>query len=356
MTLQSNSQNALPSESRLLDAARAGSEDAFEALTRPRQRELHVHCYRMLGSLEDADDALQDTLLRAWRQLDSFAPRAPFRAWLYRIATNLCLSMLARRGRWGKTAASSRIGAIGKEGEAVRLDPYPDHLLDELDPATPGPEMNFERDESVQLAFIASVQMLPPKQRATLLPRDVLDYSAAETAVILATSEAGSNSALQRARTTLKRERLAGRITREHGEIGSSDENALVQRLVAAWHAADVPSIVAVLSEDAVFTMPPLPDRYAGRNAIGAFLKTVPGGGRLDRFRLVPMRANRQPAVAAYMRGGDEGEFRAHAVMVLAIRGGDIASIVRFADPTLFARFGLPETLSSAVNEIQPPV
>ncbi len=339
-----------PTEIERLAAARAGDEDAFAELTRPVQRELHVHCYRMLGSLDDADDALQETLLRAWRRIDRFEPRAPFRAWLYRIATNVCLTMLARRARRGEVAATTlaaaRDGAGRQEGEAVRLDPYPDRMLDELAPPTAGPEATVEAQEGVELAFVAAVQLLPPRQRAALLLRDVVGYTAAEVGEMLATSVPGINSALQRARATLEQERRVGRITRPHARTDAATERALVGRLVDAWHAADVASIVAVLTEDALLTMPPLPDRYVGRRAIGAFLATVPGSGRLERFRLVPTRANRQPAVAVYYRDGDEGAYRAYAVMVVAIEGEAIASLVRFADPDLFGRFGLPTTVT----------
>lgn len=340
MTLHMDVDDRKQTEIEHLAAAKSGDEGAFASLTRPHERELHVHCYRMLGSLADADDALQETLLRAWRRLDRFEPRAPFRAWLYRIATNVCLTMLARRARRGEVVSS-----LPEEGEPMHLDPYPDHLLDEFAPTAPGPEAVVEQQESVELAFVAAAQFLPPRQRATLLLRDVIGYPAAEVAAMLTTSVAGVNSALQRARVTLERERVAGRVTRAHSQTSTATEQALVRRLADAWHAADVPSIVALLTEDALLTMPPLPDRYVGRAAIGAFLATVPGGGRLDRFRFVPTRANRQPAVAAYYRDGDAGAYHAHAVMVLAIEGEAISSLVRFADPALFARFGLPTTL-----------
>ena len=349
MTHSGSAHDATQSEIDLLVAARAGVEDAFAELTRPFQRELHVHCYRMLGALPDADDALQETLLRAWRQLDRFEPRAPFRAWLYRIATNVCLTTLARRARWNEVAAADLESAPEdrwrQEGESVHLHPYPDRLLDELAPAAPGPEATVEREESVELAFVTAVQLLPPRQRATLLLRDVIGYTTVEVATMLATSVAGVNSALQRARATLERERHAGRIVRVHARTDDTNEQGLVRRLVEAWHAADVGAIVSLLTEDALLTMPPQPERYVGRDVIGAFLATVPVGGRLDRFRLVPTRANCQPAVAAYVRDGDDGSYRAEAVVVLAIDGEAIASIVRFAEPDLFGRFGLPTTV-----------
>jgi RNA polymerase sigma-70 factor (TIGR02960 family) len=332
-----------PTEIERLAAAQRGDEGAFGELTRPFQRELHVHCYRMLGSLADADDALQETLLRAWRQLDRFEPRAPFRAWLYRIATNVCLTMLERRARRGEVALAEVEGdARPQEGDPVHLDPYPDRLLNELAPTRPGPEATIEQQESVELAFCAAVQILPPRQRATLLLRDVIGYTAAEVAAMLATSVAAANSALQRARETLERERVAGRIARTHSHAGDTTERALVRRLVDAWHAADIAALVSVLTEDALLAMPPQPERYVGRETIGAFLARVPGRGRLDRFRLVPTRANCQPAVAIYYRDGDAGPYQAEGVLVLSIEGEAIASMTRFADPALVGRFGLP--------------
>jgi RNA polymerase sigma-70 factor (TIGR02960 family) len=340
-----------------LAAAQRGDEAAFDELTRPFRRELHVHCYRMLGSLDDADDALQETLLRAWRGLDQFQPRAPIRAWLYRIATNVCLTHLHRKTRRGEAVSLDLAGGAtsgsGEEDEPVQLQPYPDHLLDELRSVTPGPAATVEGREGVELAFVAAAQMLPPRQRASLLLRDVVGYNAAEVAAMLETSVAAVNSALQRARATLAQERDTGLLTRSHTSPGSAVEQALVRRLVDAWHAADVPAIVAILTEDALFTMPPQPNRYVGREAIGAFLATGPAQGRLDRFRLVPTRANRQPAVAAYYRDQDSGPFLAHGVIVLAFDGNAIASLVRFGDASLFQHFGLPTSIDGETNAQQ---
>jgi len=345
-------------ETEHLATAKAGDERAFEALTRPLRREIHLHCYRMLGTLDNADDALQETLLRAWRNLDRFEPRAPFRAWLYRIATNVCLTMLAQRTRRGEIAltdlSNEREQALRREDEPLYLHPYPDDLLDELVQTLPGPEATIVQRESVELAFVAAVQHLPPRQRAALLLRDVVGYSADEVATMLETSVAATNSALQRARTTLLQERRAGRITRPHAHTGTAAEQDLVRRLVESWHAADVAAIVALLTEDALLTMPPQPERYVGREAIGAFLATVPGGGRLNQFRLIPTHANRQPAVAAYYREGKSGLYEAHALMILAIEGDAIASLVRFADPELFRHFGLPTTHDDQADGRRP--
>jgi RNA polymerase sigma-70 factor, ECF subfamily len=327
-----------------LAAARAGDQAAFADVTRPLRRELHLHCYRMLGSLDDADDALQETLLRAWRGIGRFEPNAPLRAWLYTIATNVCLTLLDRRTRRGEVSTTvvgaGHDGTGREEGEPVRLDPYPDRLLDEL-----GPESTVERRESVELAFVAAVQLLPPRQRASLLLRDVIGYTTTEVAAMLATSVAGINGTLQRARATLERERRAGRVARSHTQTAAASERALVGRLVEAWHASDLNALVAVLTEDALLTMPPQPQRYVGREAIGTFFATVPRGGRLDRFRLVPTRANRQPAVAVYARDDDAGPFLAHAILVLAVDGDAIASMTRLAGPAVFTHFGLSTTL-----------
>lgn len=342
--LQTDILTAQQVETARLAAARGGEEGAFADLTRPVQRELHVHCYRMLGSLDDADDALQETLLRAWRGLDRFVPEAPLRAWLYRIATNVCLTLLERRTRRGEVEppdwAADFPDAGGQEGEPVHLDPYPDLLLDEL-----GPEATAEQQEGIELAFVAAVQLLPPRQRASLLLRDVIGYTAAEVASMLATSVAGVNSTLQRARATLEQEQRAGRVARAHSRTDAATEHALVRRLVDAWHAADIAAITAVLTEDALLAMPPLPLHFVGREAIGAFFATVPGRGRLDRYRLVPTRANGQPALATYYREGQSGPFRGNAVLVLAIEDEAIASMTRFAGADLIPRFGLPETI-----------
>ena len=229
-----------------------------------------------------------------------------------------------------------------QDGEPMDLQPYPDRFLDEAASSPSNPEATIERHEDTELAFVSAVQLLPPRQRATLLLRDVIGYSAAEVAAMLETSVAAVNSASQRARATLADARSAARVSREHAPASSAVEQSLVRRLVTAWHAADVPAIVAILTEDALLTMPPLPDRYEGREAIGAFLASTPAGGRLDRFRLVPTRANAQPALAAYLRDADDGPYHAHAILVLAIQGEAIASLVRFADAALFPRFGLP--------------
>lgn len=308
----------------LLAAVRAGDEDAFRSLAEPYVRELRLHCYRMLGSLYDAEDALQDTLVRAWRHIGRFDGRS-FRAWLYRIATNVCLSAVRRR----------------TEDEPLRLTAIPDAFLDELPSAAAGPAAQYDLQESVQLAFLASIQLLPPRQRTVLLLRDVLAFSASEVADQLEVSVASVHSALQRARGSLDRERREGRLA--VGKRASSDvERSLVRRFMAAWEAVDIDGLVALLKEDAVLTMPPFPMRFVGRRPIGEFLARVPAGGALDRIRLVPIHANRQPAVAAYMLDAEGGTHRAYGLMVLALDGEAIAEITGFSDPSLFPSFGLP--------------
>ena len=332
----------------VLAADRAGDQRAFERLTAPLQRELHVHCYRMLGTVQDADDALQDTLLRAWRQLGGFQPRQPLRAWLYRIATNVCLSALAGRTRRAEVSLHGFETARAPEvveGDAVHVDPYPDRLLDRNHAPQQGPEAAVERRETVELAFVVAVQLLPPRQRAVLLLRDVFGFPAAEVADLLGTSVAAVNSALQRARSTCERERRAGRITRVHAPATATVERSLVRRFSAAWQAADVSALVRLLAEDALLTMPPAPLRLVGREAIASFLRTGPGDGHLDRFRAVETYANRQPAIALYLEDPATGVHQAHAVLVLSIRGATVASVTRFGTSELFDRFGLPQTL-----------
>jgi RNA polymerase sigma-70 factor, ECF subfamily len=318
-------------QSALVSAA-AGDEDAFRLLTDPHRGALHLHCYRMLGSVHDADDALQETLLRAWRSLDRFEPRAPVGAWLHTIATNVCLSALAGRRRRPEVPLPDA-GEDAWNERLLHLQPYPDRLLDEL-----------ETRESVELAFVTAAQLLPPKQRAVLILRDVLDWSAKEVAEALGDSVAAVNSSLQRARAGLARARGLGAPA--HTPARDADEQALLRRFMAAWEAVDVDAIVSLLARDAMMAMPPEPFHVRGAEALGAFFRTVPLEGRLDRIRLVPTAANQQPALAAYAWDERIGEHRAYGVMVFALDGESVAGIVGFADARLFDRFGLPDSLA----------
>jgi len=333
-------------EAALIAAALTGDEDAFRALTEPYSREPHVHCYRMLGSLHDAEDAFQETLLRAWRHLASFEARSSFRGWLYRVATNVCLTAATRRERLAPPGPAH--AATVEQVEKIALSPYPDDWLDELASSDPAPATGYELRESVQLAFLAAIQLLPPRQRAVLILREVLGWSAHEVADLLDSTTASVTSALQRARATLDEQRARGRLVA--GGVAPSDEveRSLLRRYVEAWEAVDIEGIVSLLREDAVMTMPPEPLLFRGSRAIGDFFATVPMGGRLDLMRLVPTRANRRPAVAAYVLDADSGVYRAYGIMVFELAGEAIVEITGFGDPALFPAFGLPSELAGA--------
>jgi RNA polymerase sigma-70 factor (ECF subfamily) len=316
----------------LLTAAAAGDEQAFVQLTAPLRRRLHAHCYRMLGSVHDADDALQETMLRAWRSIARFEPRAELSSWLYRIATNVCLRMIEQRGR--------------REAEAIdaHLQPYPDVLLE---PETP--DRVAERRETIGLAFVAAMQLLPPRQRAALILRDVLGWSARDAADVLGLSVAAANSALQRARDRVAQERREGTLARFHQPVDARAERALMHRFVEAWEAVDLERLTALLVGDALMTMPPEPMHLVGPAEIGGFFATVPLGGRLDLIQLVPTRANGQPALAAYVQESPGEPYRAYGIMVFAVEGDRLAGITGFAGyPELFPVFELPTELASA--------
>jgi len=281
----------------------------------------------MLGSLADADDAMQDVQLRAWRGLDGFQGRAPLRHWLYRITTTTCLKLIRARGRVPLPA-----------GDLFFLQPYPDRLLDQLTAGGPDPAASAEQRDSVALAFIAAMQRLPATQRAALLLRDVLGYSPAETAQLLGISVAAANSLLQRARATLRTHHGA-----DDGPTRLLDatERQIVRRFVDAWQRRDIPGLAALLAEDAILRMPPERAEFVGRDRIADFFATVPAGGRLDLIKLVAVRANGQPALAAYLPD-ERGDCRGYGIMVLDIVDRSITTITGFPDPALFAAFGLP--------------
>jgi len=339
--------SAAMDDARLIAAAREGDEAAFGRLVEPYRGALYAHCYRMLGSLQDAEDALQDAMLRAWRGLGGFDASRPLRPWLYRIATNACLDVISRRPRRVLPAdrgpASSPADGPGEPViEGVWVEPFPDEVLG-LGEDHAGPDARYEQRESVELAFIAAVQHLPARQRAVLLLREVLGFSAGEVAQSLETSAASVNSALQRARRTIE-ERLPARsqqaTLRQLGDDGVRD---VVRRYVEAWETRNVDAMVAVLVEDATFAMPPLPGWFRGRDAVVAF---IAGTGTPD-LRHVIVRAGGQPAVAWYLpdRGGD-GHVIA-SLEVLGLEGDRVRDITAFLMPDVIARFGVPARLES---------
>ena len=327
--------------------ARAGDGEAFRELTDPYRRELQLHCYRILGSFQDAEDMLQETLLAAWRGLGRFEERASMRSWLYKIATNQCLNALRAAGRRPATAAGYQWSAPPtqptRRAEPLWLQPYPDALLDDLPDAAPGPEARYETREAVALAFVAGLQRLPPRQRAVLVLRDVLGYRAAQAADMLAVSEVSVNSALQRARAT-----LGGQLPAAGWDGApaprSARERELTSRFADAFEAADTDRLVALLTEDALLTMPPEPLEYQGHAAIAEFFQSRPWWGTRTA-RLVPTYANNQPAFGYYHADPHAPVAYAHSLVVLTMAGDKICAITRFGDTNLFPQFGLPPTL-----------
>jgi RNA polymerase sigma-70 factor (ECF subfamily) len=322
-------------------AARAGDESAFGALVEGYRRELQLHCYRMVGSFEDSEDLVQETFLRAWRKRKSFQGRSTFRAWLYGIATNACLDALARNPR----RALPRQAAPVPPAEIPWLQPYPDRLLEGVAASDAEPDAAVVAKETIELAFLAAIQHLPPRQRAALILRDVLGWSAAESASLLDASVPAVNSALQRARATLKQQLPERRLDWAAAADPSEEERAVLQRYMEAHERADATALAELLREDARFTMPPQPMWCEGREAImAAFTPEIFGPEAMGDFRLVPTRANRQPAAANYVRRRGDSEYRALALDVLTIENGKVVEITAFV-PELFPAFGLPATL-----------
>jgi len=332
-----------------LDRARAGDDQAFGELTGPYLTELRLHCYRLLGSVQDAEDTLQETLLAAWRGLGQYEGRAGLRTWLYRIATNRCLNALRDSGRRPRAEPPEPPFAAPeptRRGEPVWLQPYPDTLLDGLTDAAVGPDAVYEAKESITLAFVAAVQHLPPRQRAVLLLRDALGFRAPEVAGILDSTEASVNSALQRARATM----TAMRPARDRDRAAlprSARERELAQRFAAAYADDDVDGVVALLTDDAWFSMPPANLEYQGPAAIAGFLARSAEyrGGR--RTRLIPIGANGQPAFGCYVPDEHAPISHLHGILVLTLDGDRISAITRFIDGGLALYFGLPRTLPS---------
>ena len=309
----------------------AGVKPAFAELAERHRRELHVHCYRMLASFEEAEDAVQETLLRAWRSRDSFEGSL-LRAWLYKIATNVCLDMLRRSSR--------RLATVHNFSEVPWLQPYPDALLDEVAPSDDQPDEVIVERETIELAFLAAMQVLPPRQRAALIARDVLGWPAIETASLLETSVAAANSALQRARATMQEHLPAQRSEWTAGEP-SAEERALLEQFIDAHQRGDAALAVSIASQDLRITMPPAPYLFEGLDTIAPLLARALSEGE---WRLVPTLANRMPTAASYLRQEGDSLYRAFKFDVLRIENGLIAEITTFG-PELFPAFGLPPTL-----------
>jgi RNA polymerase sigma-70 factor (TIGR02960 family) len=330
----------------LIARAQSGDDLAFARLVDPYRHELQVHCYRMLGSLQDAEDTLQETLLAAWQSFVDFEGRASVRTWLYKIATNRCLNALRAASRRPPVSSAPQyefdIPEPTRLGEVPWLQPYPDVLLEGLVDAEPGPAARIEAREAISLGFVTALQLLPPLQRTVLVLRDVLGFRAAEVATMLETTEESVTSALKRARRTMQ----AQRDDEGHEPPpvpGSEAERALVHRLAVAWETGDLKTILASLTDDVWLSMPPLPIEYQGRDLAARFFEAVvfrPGHG----FKMVPTRANGQPALAFYFVDAVTGAARAGGILVLALSGERVSAITRF-EAALMDRFGLPRTL-----------
>ncbi|MGI8505960.1 MAG: sigma-70 family RNA polymerase sigma factor [Solirubrobacteraceae bacterium] len=330
-----------------LARAQRGDENAFAELTEPYRHELQLHCYRILGLLQDAEDLLQETLLAAWRGLEQFEGRSSLRAWLYTIATNRCLNALRDRERRPQAAAVPAASggvsrAPGNFAEIPWLEPYPDLLLEGIADLDPGPEARYEAKEAVALAFVSGLQHLAPRQRAVLVLRDVLGFQAGEVAEMLGASEASVNSALQRARAALDVRSQPGSLERL-SVPQSGAERDLIGRFAEALQNDDIDEVVALLTDDAIVSMPPQPEWHQGHEAVGAFLRDR-ARHRFGDWRLLETRANGQPALAYYLSGEGGGWSRA-GLFVLELRRDRIASVTRFRDDGLLSRFGVPARL-----------
>jgi RNA polymerase sigma-70 factor (TIGR02960 family) len=328
----------------LIARARDGDGEAFRTLTEPHRRELQVHCYRMLGSLQDAEDALQEVLLTAWQGLAGFEGRSSVRTWLYRIATNRCLNLLRTASR--RPARQWDVPGVEppeptRLGEVVWLEPYPDSLLDGASPVPPGPEVRYEQSEAISLAFVTALQVLPPRQLAVLILRDVLGYPAGEVAGMLDATVGSVTSALKRARAGLRSRQPPTDGWAPVPAPGSAAERVIVADFVRAYESGDLAALVAMLTDDAFVSMPPIPLEYAGRDAVARFYAGII---RPDRgFDLVPARANGQPAFGTYRRG-PTGVRHGTGLLVLTLAGDRVRACTRFDDSVL-PWFGLPRSL-----------
>jgi RNA polymerase sigma-70 factor (ECF subfamily) len=364
-------------EDRLLEAARDGDENAFGGLVDPYRPELHAHCYRMLGSVQDAEDALQEVLLRAWKALDRFEGRSSLRSWLYTIATNTCLNLIAKRPKRVlpvdyAPATDPNAGPGDPVVEQVWVEPYPDEIIG-IEDGYAAPEARYEMRESVELAFVAALQLLPANQRAVLILREVLGFSAKETADALDTSTASANSALQRARASLEERTPEQSQQATLRTLGDDSVREIVERYMQAWEQNDVDTVIEILSEDVCFAMPPAASWFHGREALKIFLPGWPMSGAW-RWRAIPVRANGQPALAFYTWDEDEQAYTPFALNVLTFRGEQISDVVAFINRTTeptereayfrwvdqpvdperlhstFGRFGLPARLEETAT------
>jgi RNA polymerase sigma-70 factor (TIGR02960 family) len=331
----------------LMSRAQAGDGEAFRELTEPYRRELQVHCYRMLGSLQDAEDTVQDTLLAAWQGVGRFEGRASLRTWLYRIATNRCLN--ARRSVTRRPATEWKVPNVEppeptRLGEVVWLEPFPDALLDGAIDAPLGPEARYEQTEAISLAFIAALQVLPPRQIAVLILRDVLGFHANEVADMLDSTVESVKSALKRARASLQRRQLTTDDRQPPPARDSPSEVAIVAKFVRAWESADLDALVALLTDDVFMSMPPMPFEYEGRDVVARFCASLFRAGR--RFDLVPTRTNGQPAFGAYLRT-PTGISHGVGLYALSLTGDRICAMTRF-DKSVLPWFGLPRSLPSS--------
>jgi RNA polymerase sigma-70 factor (TIGR02960 family) len=327
----------------LVVRAQAGDGEAFRQLSEPYRRELLVHCYRMLGSLQDAEDTVQETMLAAWMAMPGFQARSSVRTWLYAIATNRALN--ARRATRRRPAKQWNVPGVEppaatRLGEVVWLEPIPDDYLAGLGTA-PGPEARYEQRESISLAFITALQLLPPRQLAVLVLRDVLGYRAGDVANMLHTSPESVTSALKRARATLRQKQPVDTDDATAPPSNSADEAELVDRFVQAYEASNVDAVIALLTDDVFLSMPPMPFEYEGKEVVAEFWRLLFKADR--KYRLVPTRANAQPAVGSYVRATD-GTFHGTGVFVLTVVGHRISALTRFEN-TVLARFGLPRSL-----------
>ena len=329
----------------LIARARAGDGDAFSELVDPYRGELQLHCYRILGSLQDAEDAVQETLLAAWMGFAGFEGRASVRTWLYRVATSRCLNMLRSASRRPPTGTPLPVEAPEptRLTEVTWLQPYPDVLLGGLADTERGPEAQYEAREAISLAFVTALQLLPPRQRAALILRDVLSFHASEVAAMVDTTEESVTSALKRARATLRDQLGPAGQGQPAPEPDSPEEQRLVRRFAEAFGDYDLDGVIALLTEDAWVKMPPLPFEYQGREAAARFFGALPV--RAGDFRFIATRANGQPAFATYRRDPVTGIWHANGLLVLTLRGALISEITRF-EPGVFPAFGMPRTLA----------